>query len=129
MASEKHNTRKQRESVSKRIGDKATAWIWRRDRCQCAYCGVALTPGRGAHLDHLTPAHHGGADVVTNLVLACESCNSARQDMTLTQWAAYAKATYGLTVRPARILARAATPVPAALAGTGRAWTGCPVAA
>lgn len=129
MASAAHNSRPSRESVSKRIGDKATAWIWRRDRACCAYCGEKLTPGRGAHLDHLTPAHHGGEDLVTNLVLACESCNSARQDMTLTQWAAYARAAKGLKVSPAKILARATTPVPAALAGKGRAWLGCPVAA
>lgn len=129
MASAAHNTRKNRESVSKRIGDKATAWIWRRDRSRCAYCGCALVPGRGAHLDHLTPHAHGGADAVTNLVLSCERCNSARQDMTLTEWAAYAAEVYGLKVRPAAVLARAATPVPAALAGKGRAWIGCPVAA
>ncbi len=36
---------------------------------------------------------------------------------------------YGLRVRPAAVLARALTPVPAALLGKGRAWAGCPVAA
>lgn len=128
MASAAHNNRPARESVSKRIGATAARWIWKRDRCRCAYCGVALKKGRGAHLDHLEPHAHGGQDLVVNLVLACESCNSARQDMTLAQWAAYAKATYGLTVRPARVLAQAATPVPAALRGRGRAWLGCPVA-
>lgn len=129
MASAAHNSRKSRESVSKRIGDKATQWIWARDGHACAYCGKALVKGRGAHLDHLTPAHHGGADTVVNLVLACESCNSARQDMSLTQWAVYAAATYGLRVSPAAILRRAATPVPADIIGKGRAWQGATVAA
>ena len=129
MASAAHNNRPSRESVSKRIGDKATAWIWKRDGHACAYCGCALTPGRGAHLDHLTPHSQGGADAVVNLVLACERCNSARQDMSLAQWTAYAREVYGLRVRPAAILARAAAPVPAALAGKGRAWTGATIAA
>lgn len=105
------------------------AWIWTRDRAACAHCGAALTPGRGAHLDHLTPHAHGGADEITNLVLACERCNSARQDLSLAQWAAYAAEVYGLKISPARLVKRAATPVPAALAGTGRAWRGLSVAA
>jgi hypothetical protein len=129
MASVAHNSRPSRESVSKRIGSKATAWIWKRDKACCAYCGEKLTPGRGAHLDHLTPANHGGEDLVINLVLACESCNSARQDLTLTQWAAYAARARGLKVSPKAILARALTPVPAAFAGKGRAWQGAPLAA
>lgn len=129
MANAAHNARPARESVSKRIGTKATAWIWRRDRSACAYCGCKLVKGHGAHLDHLTPHAHGGADAVVNLVLACERCNSARQDMSLVQWAAYAAEVYGLKVRPAAILARAAKPVPAALAGTGRAWTGATITA
>lgn len=129
MANAIHNSRPARESVSKRIGVRATSWIWHRDRSACAHCGAALTPGRGAHLDHLTPHAHSGADEVTNLVLACERCNSARQDMSLAQWAAYAAEVYGLKVSPARLVKRASTPVPAALAGTGRAWQGAVIAA
>jgi hypothetical protein len=129
MANAAHNSRPNRESVSKRIGAKATSWIWRRDRCKCAYCGVALRPGRKAHLDHLEPQAHGGQDLVVNLVLACDRCNSARQDMTLAQWAAYARATYGITFRPEAILARATTPAPKAMVGRARSWAGCPVAA
>lgn len=129
MANAAHNNRPARESVSKRIGAKATAWVWHRDASRCVYCGCALTKGNGAHLDHLTPHAHGGADDVTNLVLACERCNSARQDMSLVQWAAYAAEVYGLKVRPAAILARAARPVPAAMMGRGRAWQGATVAA
>ena len=127
MASAAHSSRPARESVSKRIGARATAWIWRRDGGRCVHCGCALTPGRGAHLDHLQPKAHGGADVVTNLALACERCNSARQDLSLRQWAAYAAEVYGLRVRPAAILAQASTPVPRALAGRGRAWTGAAI--
>jgi endonuclease I len=127
MANAAHNSRPNRESVSKRIGAKATAWIWRRDNHRCVYCGCRLAKGGGAHLDHLQPQAHGGQDLVTNLVLACERCNSARQDLSLRQWAAYAAEVYGLRVRPAAVLARAATPVPRAYAGRGRAWAGAAI--
>jgi len=127
MASAAHNCRKHRESVSKRIGKTAARWIWHRDGHRCVYCGVALTPGHGAHLDHLEPRSHGGSDLVINLVLACDSCNSARQDMTLEQWSAYAKATRGLVFDPEAILAQARTPVPSAMAGRGSSWAGCPI--
>lgn len=124
---EAHNSRKGRESVSKRIGAAATAWIWQRDRCRCAYCGKALRKGEGAHLDHLRPQAAGGEDLVVNLVLACERCNSARQDKPLKVWARYASEAYGIEFDPAAVLARARTPVPAALAGRGRAWAGAAV--
>jgi hypothetical protein len=127
MASSAYNNRPGRESVSKRIGEKATAWIWRRDCCRCVYCGADLTPGRGAHLDHLEPRARGGEDLVVNLVLSCDSCNSARQDMSLEQWAAYAQAARKVRFSPEDVRAIASTPCPAELAGRGRAWTGCPI--
>ncbi len=128
MANAAHNTRKNRESVSKRIGSAATKWIWDRDGHSCAYCGCSLVPGRGAHLDHLEPHAHGGEDTVINLVLSCERCNSARQDMSLRQWSDYAAEVYGLRFSPACIKRRAASPVPASYIGRGRAWNGASLA-
>lgn len=86
MASAAHNTRPNRESLSKRLG-KVARQIKERDGHACVYCGAtAETSGAHLHLDHLTPKAHGGADVATNLVLACRSCNSARKDMPLADW-------------------------------------------
>jgi 5-methylcytosine-specific restriction endonuclease McrA len=82
-----HNTRPNRESLSKRLGKVARA-IKARDGFACVYCGgTEASTGAHLHLDHLTPKAQGGADVATNLVLACRSCNSARQDTTLSAWA------------------------------------------
>lgn len=56
--------------------------IYVRDGFSCAYCGRDL---RGAEpcevtLDHLLPRHYGGGNEATNLITACRSCNSSRQD-------------------------------------------------
>jgi 5-methylcytosine-specific restriction endonuclease McrA len=113
MTRTEHAARKNRESVSKRIGAKKTAGLKARDGHCCVYCGrsQAEAGGRYMHLDHVHPRHQGGADVVTNLVLACERCNSARGEMSLAQWAAYAREVYGLEFTPASVLAQAAKPL------------------
>jgi hypothetical protein len=71
--------------------------------------------GRAAHLhlDHLTTRSAGGADVASNLVLACRRCNSARQNMTLAQWAAYARVKLGLSIDPRAVRAQARRRLPA----------------
>lgn len=106
----KHDQRKGRESLSKRLG-KTARRIKARDGHVCVYCG---SDGGGAHLqlDHLTPRSHGGEDVATNLVVACRRCNAARQNMTLSQFAAYAAEVYGLrfTARQIRGQARRRLP-------------------
>lgn len=86
--SARHNSRPGRESLSKRIGVRAYRAICLRDDSKCVYCGAtALSSGAHLHLDHLTPRSQGGSDEPTNLVMACRSCNSRRQDMSLSRWA------------------------------------------
>lgn len=103
----KHDGRKGRESLSKRLG-KVARQIAARDGHCCVYCGAtAATSGAHLHLDHLTPRSHGGLDVATNLVMACRRCNSARQAMTVAQFAAYASVVYGLTFTARGIRAQA----------------------
>jgi len=81
-----HNSRPGRESLSKRLG-RVARLIKARDGYACVYCGATeATSGAHLHLDHLTPKASGGEDVATNLVLACRSCNCARQDMPLSIW-------------------------------------------
>lgn len=104
---EQHSARPGRESLSKRLG-RVGRQIRERDGHVCAYCGAsAATSGAHLHLDHLTPKVAGGRDVASNLVLACRRCNSARQDMTLSQWAAYAAVKYGITISPRAVRAQA----------------------
>lgn len=68
--------------------------IYIRDNFACAYCGCSLKNADPnlVTLDHLVPrnplvAHGGGSNEATNLVTACKSCNSSRQDK---PWVDYA---------------------------------------
>lgn len=56
--------------------------IYIRDGFACAYCGRDLRNAAPADvtLDHLLPRSAGGTNDATNLVTACRSCNSSRQD-------------------------------------------------
>ncbi len=45
---------------------------WNR---KCAYCGAEHVP---LEVEHITPKSKGGSDRVSNLTLACESCNVAK---------------------------------------------------
>lgn len=102
--------RKGRESLGKRLGKVALA-IRERDAHRCVYCGAREKDARH-HLDHLTPRSHGGEDVATNLVVACRRCNTARQNMTLAQWSAYAATTFGLTFTARAIRGQARRTLP-----------------
>jgi 5-methylcytosine-specific restriction endonuclease McrA len=44
---------------------------------RCVYCGAEGVP---LNIDHVVPRSRGGSDRVTNLVLACISCNQAKGD-------------------------------------------------
>ncbi len=110
----KHDARPARESLSKRLG-KVARQIKARDGHRCAYCSqTAEESGAPLHLDHLTPRSCGGADVATNLVLACRRCNCARQAMSLAQFSAYAEVKLGLHFTARSIRAQARRRLPAA---------------
>ena len=63
--------------------------IYLRDRFTCLYCGADLTSAAAENvtLDHLVPRSASGGNEATNLITACRSCNSSRQDK---PWADYA---------------------------------------
>lgn len=57
--------------------------IYHRDAFDCVLCRQVfpLDPfGRGLTLDHVIPRSAGGSDRPDNLVTACWTCNSSRQD-------------------------------------------------
>lgn len=104
--SARHNSRPNRESLSKRLG-RVARQIKARDNFCCIYCqATAESSGAHLHLDHLTPRSAGGKDVPENLALACRRCNSARKDMPLAAWCA----SIGLDHRAIRAHARRALP-------------------
>ena len=57
---------------------KRNRWLaWRRQKGRCYWCGERL----GLHqvtADHLLPKVHGSTIAASNIVAACEGCNSRR---------------------------------------------------
>jgi 5-methylcytosine-specific restriction endonuclease McrA len=51
----------------------------------CAYCGTK--PDR-LDPDHVVPLKRGGHNVLSNLLPACNSCNSDKRDLLLKEWPA-----------------------------------------
>lgn len=49
------------------------AYVMRRDRGTCRYCGSDAT-----EIDHVVPVALGGSGAVRNLVAACGDCNSRK---------------------------------------------------
>lgn len=60
--------------------------IYMRDRFTCQWCELSFPV---LTLDHVRPLSRGGTHCPSNLVTACLSCNSARQDKTLRQFAQF----------------------------------------
>lgn len=63
--------------------------IYHRDGFCCAYCGASAVDGAKLTLDHVLACELGGTNAPENLVTACLSCNSAKQDKTTREWFAY----------------------------------------
>lgn len=62
------------------VGKKLRWEIFRRDNFACRYCGRSIQDGAVLEVDHVHPRSRRGADVPTNLVTACEACNSGKSD-------------------------------------------------
>ena len=61
--------------------------IYLRDGLQCAYCKRGIEElDRPLSLDHLVPCAAGGGNHEGNLITACLTCNSRRQDTPLSDW-------------------------------------------
>jgi len=73
----------------------------------CAYCGATDTP---LQVDHVRPKARGGSDRVSNLALACPSCNQAKGAQPVETFLA------GRPERLRRVLAQAKAPLSAAAA-------------
>lgn len=112
MTRNEYNRRPNRKSLSSKLG-KVARQIKVRDQFSCQYCGrTAEESGSHLHLDHLVPRSEGGADVASNLVLACRRCNCARKTLSLVAFAAYASENFGLSFTAEQIIAQAALPLP-----------------
>lgn len=54
-----------------------------RDGEVCRYCGDTDGPH---HIDHVVPISRGGTSHPDNLAVACQRCNSSKQDKLLEEW-------------------------------------------
>jgi 5-methylcytosine-specific restriction endonuclease McrA len=50
---------------------------------RCAYCGASAVP---LQVEHLVPKARGGTNRVSNLVIACGPCNTAKGNQTAAEW-------------------------------------------
>ena len=84
--------------------------LYSRDGFRCAYCGKSIEEGARLTIDHLLPCELGGTNDTTNLITACLSCNSAKQDRPLQAWLSVLRDrgvnTDGMAVRIRRTVAR-----------------------
>lgn len=72
----------------------------------CAYCGERVPP---LHKDCLLPISRGGRYTATNVVPACQSCNSSKWNTEVTTWMRRKKLDErAFLIRHAEILAAAA---------------------
>lgn len=55
--------------------------LWKRGHQHCAYCGRPLS-FKETTLDHIVPTSKGGPNVLANVQIACQGCNSDKADKT-----------------------------------------------
>lgn len=70
--------------------EKRTA-LYARDGWCCVYCACGLSEmdPQNMTLDHVRPVELGGTNAATNLVTACRTCNSMKQDKPLAKFLRY----------------------------------------
>ncbi|MHB1844445.1 MAG: RNA-guided endonuclease IscB [Deltaproteobacteria bacterium] len=84
----------------------------------CCYCGATGTP---LNIDHICPRSRGGSDRVSNLALACVSCNADKSNLELRAWLS-ARFGSGAEAIATRVLARAKAPLKDAAAVNTTRW-------
>lgn len=90
MKTKNKKTKVKRLNGGKWIRPEKRLAIYLRDRFTCLYCLKDLHDAdpRDITLDHVRPRNSGHVDnSERNLVCACRSCNSARQDKPLSRFA------------------------------------------
>ncbi len=62
--------------------------IYQRDGHRCVYCNDSIYENADMllTLDHVVARELGGDNGASNLVTACRSCNSAKRDLSVTQF-------------------------------------------
>jgi hypothetical protein len=61
----------------KTLSQKVRFEVFKRDSFKCQYCG-ASAPDAILRCDHIEPVSKGGDNRITNLITACQDCNSGK---------------------------------------------------
>jgi len=80
-----------RETIPKRIRFE----VLKRDSFTCQYCG-ASAPNVLLQIDHIIPVSKGGDNDIMNLITSCDSCNSGKSNIKLSDNSAMQKRKYQL---------------------------------
>jgi 5-methylcytosine-specific restriction protein A len=70
---------------------KSDWWDRRLAEGICYYCRSPVTREK-ATMDHVVPISRGGKTSRGNVVLACKTCNTKKQDLTAVEWVQYLEA-------------------------------------
>ena len=81
-----NETRRARKLAAEGICSLAQ-WLWRVEfyGWRCAYCACSLTEDTLTQ-DHMIPLSRGGSQWPSNLVPACQACNSRKHDKTYKEF-------------------------------------------
>ena len=58
--------------------------VWSYSNQTCSYCSKGLT-SKDFQVDHIRPVCKGGTDEITNLTIACATCNKRKGRKELSQ--------------------------------------------
>lgn len=86
---------------------------------ECAYCAQTDTP---LQIEHIDPKANGGSNRISNLTLACQSCNQEKDRQSLDQFFATSKRLKNHQARKDRILAQCKKPLRDASAVNATRW-------
>ena len=75
---DRHERSNGQGQVQKWIRNEKRLALYLRDGLACCYCGEGIEDGAKLTLDHLVAHSHGGGNEVSNLITACNRCNSSR---------------------------------------------------
>lgn len=66
--------------------------VFEKTNGRCWYCGTTHRPFDNWQIEHQNPRIRGGSDHISNLVVACATCNAAKGKRTVEEYRKYIKA-------------------------------------